>query len=303
MLTSRAGLTPESFVKQFIDTLQPGVIPRSRFIDWRSIQTAESSAAKELEYYQTASECAATKGLGPELRDALLAEDSPHGLLQTAFALLGHTGDVYVSQTDAITISALADRISQGDASAAELAATVLVDLGIGRVLARSSVSDAFFGVRIGLECNRRKNVGGDEFKKAAKAELEHTIGLLSTDFKGLSLSEEVKIRYGGVSKKVDFAILKDASPVVGLEVNFYTTTGSKPTEIKRSYESVTRGLHSVGIELVWVTDGYGYNGMKRSLADAFRVLPNIYNLSMLRTSLKDDLATHLFSILHPAKK
>lgn len=147
----------------------------------------------------------------------------------------------------------------------------------------------------MGLECNRRKNVGGEAFKKAVSIELRRTVNELSKRVGGLQLKEELKIDYSGISKTVDFAITRNNAPIVGFEANFYTTTGSKPTEIKRSYQAVTEGLKSVGVELVWVTDGKGYLHMQRSLKDAFRVLPNIYNVAMLHKHLTSDL-TALFS-------
>ena len=107
-----------------------------------------------------------------------------------------------------------------------------------------------------------------------------------------IELVEEEKIQYQDSvqSKKVDFAIKLDGKVKVGIEVNFYTNTGSKPTEIKRSYGSVNRKLNQLGIELVWITDGFGYSIMKKSLGDAFEIHKNTYNTYMLENNFKGDL-------------
>jgi hypothetical protein len=84
---------------------------------------------------------------------------------------------------------------------------------------------------------------------------LKKIISDLNEEGMNLELVEEEKIQYenSSQSKKVDFAIKKDGILKVGIEVNFYTNTGSKPTEIKRSYREVNRKLNDLGIELVWV--------------------------------------------------
>ena len=101
----------------------------------------------------------------------------------------------------------------------------------------------------------------------------------------------------GRQSKNVDFAFFIDDTPVIGFEVNFYTSAGSKPSEIKRSYAQVRRDLEEVGVELVWVTDGEGYMKMKKSLADAQETHPNIYNFSMLKRNIVNDLTTQFDKI------
>ena len=157
----------------------------------------------------------------------------------------------------------------------------------------RPDLGSVFFGVQVGLESNRRKNVGGIAFSLWTRKILESTVGLLGPRY---ALDFEVKIPYegGANAKSVDYAILYDGKVRIGIEVNFYTTTGSKPTEIKRAYETVNRALSKVGVELVWITDGAGYLKMKKSLAEAFEAHPNTYNYSMASRYLKDDILTLL---------
>lgn len=90
--------------------------------------------------------------------------------------------------------------------------------------------------------------------------------------------------------KQVDFVIDLFTNKRVAFEVNFYTVSGSKLTEIKRAYADLNRHLESLGVTLVWITDGIGYQEMKRSLKDAFAVHPNTYNYHMAATHLAKDL-------------
>ncbi|MCL6481439.1 MAG: type II restriction endonuclease [Firmicutes bacterium] len=144
-------------------------------------------------------------------------------------------------------------------------------------------------GVQVGLESNRRKNVGGKMFNQWIRNLLESICAHLDGDFE---VKPEMRIAYKNSStgKKVDFAILHKNKVKLGVEVNFYTTLGSKPTEIKRAYQNVNRELAKVGVQLVWITDGAGYLKMRRSLKEAFKVHPNIYNYQLAVSYLKDDL-------------
>jgi type II restriction enzyme len=92
----------------------------------------------------------------------------------------------------------------------------------------------------------------------------------------------------------VDFALTQNGRPKFGVEVNFYTVSGSKPTEIKRSYGDLARSLNQVGMDLIWITDGKGYRAMNRSLRDAYVIFPNIYNLRQAQRHLQPDLLTSL---------
>ncbi|MDL1969568.1 MAG: type II restriction endonuclease [Candidatus Desulfofervidaceae bacterium] len=52
------------------------------------------------------------------------------------------------------------------------------------------------------------------------------------------------------------------------------------------------QGLLTIGVDLIWITDGKGYRRMKRSLRDAYIILPNIYNFYQTKKYLAADLAT-----------
>src|SRR5262249_34546294 len=152
--------------------------------------------------------------------------------------------------------------------------------------LAREDLADVLLGVQVGLETHRRKNVGGE----GVRALVEQRLVEICTPL-GYRVQEEQTIAYGNrLSKKVEFALTRDGRQRVGIEVNFYTVTGSKPTEIKRSYGGILRAMEGQDMELVWITDGKGYRSMVRSLRDAVVTFPNIYNLHQLRQHLANDL-------------
>jgi type II restriction enzyme len=280
-------IKPAEFIKEFFETLTPGVIPREQFIDWKRINAKCKEFEDVIEYFQGISSMGA-KPLQAEIQDSLLAADDPAHLISGSFEILGHTNDYYVSDVDNLEFGEIAKKIKNGSEKVAASIAQLLLDLGLKNIILRDPQS-AFMGVQVGLESNRRKSVGGGVFNQWVSQLLESTCGLLGGDYE---LRPELRIEYKDSrnAKTVDFGIMHKGKPRIGVEVNFYTTSGSKPSEIKRAYENVNRELNGVGVELVWITDGAGYFKMKKSLEEAFRIHPNTYNYEMARRYLKEDI-------------
>jgi len=282
-------ITSSQFIEDFFATLTPGVIPREQFIQWDRIESKCKKYTDVLEYYQNLP-TKKPKQLLDEIANSLLAADDPAHLMKGSFEILGHTNEYYVSDKDNLQFQEAAAKIAgKRDEKSAEEVATILLDIGIEHVIRQEDLKSAFLGVQVGLESNRRKSVGGDVFHHWVLRLLESTCGLLGKHYE---LKPEAVIPYKDSrnSKRVDFGILHKGKIKIGVEVNFYTTSGSKPSEIKRAYQNVNLELKEVGVELVWITDGAGYLKMKKSMEEAFRVHPNTYNYEMASKHLKDDI-------------
>lgn len=277
----------EDFRDEFIASITPGIIPRENFIRWDTISKKVEVYKKYFEFFRNLPK-GNESDLVTVLRDALLSDDAPYYLIKTAFELLGHTGKVFVSVEDYIEIKSFGE-VEKSEENM-EYIANLLVSLGLSHVLS-TEIENYFLGVQVGLETHRRKNVGGKAFVDIIRVELERIVADLNAKGHKWELKEEQPILYldGDTSKRVDFLLEKDGKKI-GVEVNFYTASGSKPTEIKRSYAQVNRELDTVGSSLIWVTDGVGYLSMKRSLKEARDIHQNIYNLKMLKSSLESDL-------------
>lgn len=292
MLPSRRFESPEAFVEAFMDTLTPGIIPRADFIQWKNIEAKLEQHAPAITFFENVAAKVRTGAeAAPALAEALLAAEHPRAIVDGAFEFIGHTAAEFVTRQDDVTVDELAASLAKRDGDAAKRFARMLCDLGFDRILAQTDLKAVFLGVQLGLEPNRRKNIGGDAFADELERVLGGIVDKLAKDGIALKLKREFTIRYGnGLSKKVDFALLQDGHTCVGFEVNFYTTAGSKPSEIKRSYGNVLEALRDEGVELLWITDGKGYRDMHRSLRDAYVILPNIYNLRQTEEHLAEDL-------------
>ncbi|MFZ4766108.1 MAG: DpnII family type II restriction endonuclease [Roseimicrobium sp.] len=296
MLPSRQFDSPEAFVDAFLATLTPGIIPRADFIHWKNIDTKLQQHAAALSLFEeVAQKFRHGNEWQPLLSQALREAQHPHPIVDAAFELLGHTSAELVTRDDDLSINELARGLADRDGKTADRFVALLGALGFDHILAQSDLRAVFFGVQLGLEPNRRKNIGGDAFADALEHVLGGIVAGLAQHGLKLQLKREFTIRYGnGLSKKVDFALLQDGHTRVGFEVNFYTAAGSKPSEIKRSYGNVLEALRDEDVELLWITDGKGYRDMERSLRDAYVILPNIYNLHQAQQHLAEDLQAWL---------
>ena len=144
---------------------------------------------------------------------------------------------------------------------------------------------DYVFGIETGLDSNARKNRSGHV--------MEGMVANILSD-NGIEFRQEVYSTEwpnlqrvpGDDEKRFDF-VIKTSKKTYLIEVNFYSSGGSKLNEVARSYSDIAPKVNSVtGFEFVWITDGIGWKSAKNKLQEAYSIIPSIYNL----TSIKDFL-------------
>ena len=138
---------------------------------------------------------------------------------------------------------------------------------------------DYVFGIETGLDTNARKNRSGHVMEDRVasifdKNRIEYRQEVYSSEWK--SISEVL----GDDEKRFDF-VIKTKKKIYLIEVNFYSSGGSKLNEVARSYSDIAPKINSVdGFEFVWVTDGIGWKSAKNKLQEAYSIIPSIYNLT-----------------------
>ena len=164
-----------------------------------------------------------------------------------------------------------------------------LKETGLGYVLQHQKIKnlvDYVFGIETGLDTNARKNRSGHV--------MENTIANIFTDA-GVPFRQEVYSRewaaitdvLGDDEKRFDF-VVETPTKVFLIEVNFYSSGGSKLNEVARSYLDIAPKINSVeGFEFVWITDGIGWKSAKNKLQEAYGLIPSIYNLTSISDFLK----------------
>lgn len=161
-------------------------------------------------------------------------------------------------------------------------------DTGLKQVFQNKDIKnlvDYVFGIEVGLDTNARKNRSGNVMER-----------LVANIFKknAISYKEQVASNHlqcleilGKDNKVFDF-VIRTKHKVYLIEVNFYSSGGSKLNEVARSYTDIAPKIASTNnYEFVWITDGHGWLSAKNKLQEAYYNIPKIYNL----TSIHDFIA------------
>lgn len=139
---------------------------------------------------------------------------------------------------------------------------------------------DYVFGIETGLDTNARKNRSGHIMENTvAKIFRKNGINfrqeVYSSEFQQLSV-------LGTDEKRFDFLIETPVKTYL-IEVNFYSSGGSKLNEVARAYTELAPKVNSVkGFEFVWITDGIGWKSARNKLEEAFYSIPKVYNLTTI---------------------
>lgn len=154
------------------------------------------------------------------------------------------------------------------------------------------SATDYLLGVEVGLDTNARKNRSGTFLEKMVTETLKElsgrNSGLIFVEQKGFGYIENkynVRIPPTLKDRKFDYAVINKGK-ATNIEVNFYSGTGSKPSEIVSSYSDRNRVLKSAGWKFVWLTDGMGWKKMQRPLHVGIENIDYVINAHYLRNGL-----------------
>ena len=127
------------------------------------------------------------------------------------------------------------------------------------------STSDYLLGVEVGLDTNARKNRSGlfletlvDETLRELSSRHPNLVVINQKTFGYVEEKYDIIIPPTLRDRKFDFAIINQGKATT-IEVNFYSGTGSKPSEIVSSYINRGEVLAAAGWKFVWLTDGMGW--------------------------------------------
>jgi len=169
--------------------------------------------------------------------------------------------------------------------TSAEGVVEFIQDTGLEKVFRNKQITnlvDYVFGVEVGLDTNARKNRSGHIMEERVanfltKANVAFRQEVYSREF------PEVYQALGVDSKRFDF-VVETSTKTYLMEVNFYSSGGSKLNEVARAYAELAPKVNACkGYEFVWVTDGKGWESAKGKLEEAFYTIPSIYNLTTFK--------------------
>ncbi len=173
----------------------------------------------------------------------------------------------------------------------AEQYAVFMEKIGLFEIISNrlsNNLYDYAMGVETGLDSNGRKNRGGHLMEDLVESYIKQ---MNKPYFKEMYL-EEIERKYGidlsaisnhgDSTKRFDF-VVQGEDTVYAIEVNFYTSSGSKLNETARSYKMIAEESKSLKhFCFVWITDGCGWQAAKGNLKETFDVMNHIYCIKEL---------------------
>ena len=146
------------------------------------------------------------------------------------------------------------------------------------------------------MDTNGRKNRTGHAMENIVQRYLEVEGYVLGENLFKEIYQDEVEERFsvdlsaitneGNTSKRFDY-VIKSENKLYLIEVNFYSSGGSKLNETARSYKMITEETKGIpNVEFMWFTDGKGWNSAKKNLKETFDVLPYLFNINDLKNGI-----------------
>lgn len=289
-------LPTEDFTREFLSTVVPSAIPNERFINWDGIQEDLDRYESQIEaiiHLEGESEETFIEGVA----DALMAADDTREWIDFYFELMGERGNKYSSLEGVWKFYPIQRAIDEGDRAAAVELAEVLHQIGLQRIVDQGNVRDHYRGMLVGMESHARKNRQGSCFEEQVEQRVKQVTTHLQDRGVDAMYEDEYTTQYNdetGQEKTVDFAIFVDGDLAVAFEANCYKVQGSKPSEIRRSYNHVSQRMRDDNVEFVWITDGQGWESMENVIRESYNDITDVYNLSQADVQLKGDILATL---------
>ena len=142
-----------------------------------------------------------------------------------------------------------------------------------------TNLVDYVFGIETGLDTNARKNRSGHVMEGIVKHIFDNNNIKYRQEVYSSEWAEITKV-LGDDEKRFDF-VVQTPNKTYLIEVNFYSSGGSKLNEVARAYTDLAPKINSVsGFEFVWITDGIGWKNARNKLQEAYNNIPSVYNLT-----------------------
>ena len=142
-----------------------------------------------------------------------------------------------------------------------------------------TNLVDYVFGIETGLDTNARKNRSGHVMEGIVKHIFDNNNVKYRQEVYSSEWPEITKV-LGDDEKRFDF-VVKTVGKTYLIEVNFYSSGGSKLNEVARAYTDLAPKINSVsGFEFVWITDGIGWKSARNKLQEAYNNIPSVYNVT-----------------------
>jgi len=157
------------------------------------------------------------------------------------------------------------------------------------------SLKDYSYGVEVGLDTNGRKNRGGTIMEDLVEVILKSVYNLTDNEIISQSNSSVVKQKWGITlpvdksERRPDFVIYKNQK-LYWIETNFYSGGGSKLKSTCGEYKKLYDFCNDNNVQMIWITDGFGWTTTKDPLRETFNHTDYIFNLNMIKDGILNEI-------------
>jgi len=267
----------------FFETLTPEILSPKDYIDWNNVKEKIKKIRREIALLESLDKD------NPKEDLADLLNKNPK-ILKVLQLLIAHTPDVIYFDDKSKYINFEKDiLIVEKNKERAYQIAQIFIEMGLVEFLKEvKSIEDIVKGVLLGLEPNVRKNRRGKKLELIINFLIKDVVKKLKDDLHiNLSYQSQMFVDLPNERKQIDYVILKNNVPKVAIEVNFYSTSGSKPSEVlERAYPNLQSNLKNKNIGFIAITDGLGWEKMKKVIKTAFNKIDYLLNIKQAKSGL-----------------
>ena len=160
------------------------------------------------------------------------------------------------------------------------------------------NLPDYCFGVEVGLDTNARKNRTGFLMEKIVGHYLnkycdnnQDCFYISQANKKHVKDSFNIEIEVDKSNRIFDFVLYnKEKNKIFIIEVNFYSSQGSKLKATAGEYQYLNDFLKKQGIDLIWITDGLCWNSAKSALEETVIHNDYVFNLDMIEKEVLKEI-------------
>ncbi|MFT4243835.1 MAG: type II restriction endonuclease [Candidatus Woesearchaeota archaeon] len=159
------------------------------------------------------------------------------------------------------------------------------------------NIVDYCMGVEVGMDTNARKNRTGTSMERIVEVIIENFSSENDLEFISQATQKKIKdkwnfeIQIDKSNRIFDFAIFnKKSNKLYLLETNYYGGGGSKLKATAGEYQYVHNFLKNQNIDLIWITDGLGWNTTKKGLYETFVHNDYVFNLELIKKGVLKEI-------------
>lgn len=289
-------LSEDNIFQEFLSTIQKSITPWNYFVDWEKVKehimgintelnilnSLIGSKNIETDFVKLCTEYPNIKKALPlliairkdKLKDLAILEDIDTLATFDVKDLFGKDNNDYESLLKFFAESGLKD---------------IFADRNIKNLV------DYVTGVETGMDTNGRKNRTGIIMENLVEREIKKVCDKYGYEYNMQVTTKRIKslwdidVPTDKSARRFDF-VIKTKKSVVLVEVNFYNGGGSKLKATAGEYMGLSEKLKDSGFKFIWITDGPGWNKEHTHLEEAFYKNDYIFNLSMLKKNILEEV-------------